>query len=86
MLNGPVLAEDKDIGSNAVVKYRLLGDRMNFFTVDTETGNSASPLQMEGSLQQRCSHFFFVSDCSLRCDTCASGGHVGPRGLSRASS
>lgn len=85
VLNGPVLAEDKDIGANAVVKYRLLGDRMNFFTVDADTGNIASPLQMEISLQQQCSHFF-VSDCPLRCDTCASGGHVGPRGLSRASS
>lgn len=61
MLNGPVLAEDKDIGANAVVKYRLLGDRMNFFTVDAETGNTASRLQMERSLQQRCRRFFFLS-------------------------
>lgn len=58
MLNGPILAEDKDIGANAVVKYRLLGDRMNFFTVDAETGNIASRLQMERSLQQRRNLFF----------------------------
>lgn len=43
MLNGPVLAVDKDVGANAAVKYRLLGDRMNFFTVDSETGNAAPP-------------------------------------------
>lgn len=38
MLNGPVLAEDKDIGPNAVVKYRLLGARVDLFTVDANTG------------------------------------------------
>lgn len=43
VLNGPVLAVDKDVGANAAVKYRLLGDRMNFFTVDSETGNAAPP-------------------------------------------
>lgn len=39
VLNGPVLAEDKDIGPNAVVKYHLLGARMDLFTVDANTGN-----------------------------------------------
>lgn len=38
VLNGPVLAEDKDIGPNAVVKYRLLGARVDLFTVDANTG------------------------------------------------
>nr|XP_020454554.1 cadherin-23 isoform X2 [Monopterus albus] len=38
VLNGPVLAEDKDIGPNAVVKYRLLGPRVDLFTVDADTG------------------------------------------------
>lgn len=39
MLNGPVLAEDQDIGPNAVVKYRLLGPRVDLFTVEATTGN-----------------------------------------------
>lgn len=43
MLNGPVLAEDKDIGPNAVVKYRLLGPRVDLFTVDADTGNITCP-------------------------------------------
>ncbi|TMS04323.1 Cadherin-23 [Larimichthys crocea] len=38
VLNGPVLAEDKDIGTNSVVKYRLLGTRVDLFTVDANTG------------------------------------------------
>ncbi|XP_031655229.1 cadherin-23 [Oncorhynchus kisutch] len=38
VLNGPVLAEDKDIGPNAVVRYRLLGTRLDLFTVDSDTG------------------------------------------------
>uniref|UniRef100_A0A4W5Q4X2 Cadherin-23 n=1 Tax=Hucho hucho TaxID=62062 RepID=A0A4W5Q4X2_9TELE len=38
LLNGPVLAEDKDIGPNAVVRYRLLGTRLDLFTVDSDTG------------------------------------------------
>ncbi|MEQ2278168.1 hypothetical protein XENORESO_013571, partial [Xenotaenia resolanae] len=38
VLNGPVLAEDKDIGPNAVVKYRLLGPRVDLFTVNSDTG------------------------------------------------
>lgn len=42
VLNGPVLAEDKDIGPNAVVKYRLLGPRVDLFIVDSNTGNLIS--------------------------------------------
>uniref|UniRef100_A0A8C2A313 Cadherin-related 23 n=1 Tax=Cyprinus carpio TaxID=7962 RepID=A0A8C2A313_CYPCA len=38
ILNGPVLAEDKDIGENAVVRYRLLGTRVDLFSVDSRTG------------------------------------------------
>ncbi|KAG7462693.1 hypothetical protein MATL_G00187450 [Megalops atlanticus] len=38
MLNGPVLAEDRDIGPNAVVKYQLTGSRLDLFTVDSVTG------------------------------------------------
>ncbi|KAM3862738.1 cadherin-23 [Diretmus argenteus] len=37
VLNGPVLALDKDIGPNALVKYRLLGTRLDLFTVDVNT-------------------------------------------------
>uniref|UniRef100_A0A8C2JA51 Cadherin-23 n=1 Tax=Cyprinus carpio TaxID=7962 RepID=A0A8C2JA51_CYPCA len=38
ILNGPVLAEDKDIGENAVVRYRLLGTRVDLFSIDSRTG------------------------------------------------
>uniref|UniRef100_A0A8C9TL15 Cadherin-related 23 n=1 Tax=Scleropages formosus TaxID=113540 RepID=A0A8C9TL15_SCLFO len=38
VLNGPVLAEDRDIGPNAVVRYRLLGPRLDLFTADSITG------------------------------------------------
>lgn len=54
MLNGPVLAEDKDIGPNAVVKYRLLGARMDLFTVDANTGNIVPVKHRERSLKQNC--------------------------------
>lgn len=43
MLNGPVLATDNDIGTNAVVNYKLLGARMDIFTVDANTGNTVNP-------------------------------------------
>lgn len=43
VLNGPVLAVDKDIGGNAVVKYRLLGPRVDLFTVNAETGKTVTP-------------------------------------------
>lgn len=39
-----MLAVDKDVGANAVVNYLLLGDRMQFFTVDSETGSAAPPV------------------------------------------
>lgn len=42
ILNGPVLAEDRDIGENAVVRYRLLGPRVDLFSVDPLTGRSDS--------------------------------------------
>ncbi|XP_051504307.1 cadherin-23 [Myxocyprinus asiaticus] len=38
ILNGPVLAEDRDIGENAVVRYRLLGARVDLFSIDPRTG------------------------------------------------
>ncbi|XP_056327409.1 cadherin-23 [Danio aesculapii] len=38
ILNGPVLAEDKDIGVNAVVSYGLLGTRVDIFSIDSRTG------------------------------------------------
>ncbi|XP_028324077.1 cadherin-23 isoform X1 [Gouania willdenowi] len=38
ILNGPILAVDKDIGRNALVKYRLLGARVDLFTVNANTG------------------------------------------------
>lgn len=40
VLNGPVLAVDNDTGTNAVVKYKLLGARMDIFTVDANTGKT----------------------------------------------
>lgn len=51
MLNGPVLAEDKDIGPNAVVKYHLLGARQDLFTVDANTGNIMTPQQIDRERQ-----------------------------------
>lgn len=53
MLNGPVLAKDKDIGPNAVVKYHLLGARMDLFTVDVDTGNIVTPQQIERTLKEK---------------------------------
>lgn len=47
VLNGPVLAEDKDIGPNAVVKYRLVGPRVDLFTVDANSGTVICPLQTD---------------------------------------
>ncbi|MGH0114603.1 UNVERIFIED_CONTAM: hypothetical protein FKN15_031088 [Acipenser sinensis] len=38
MLNGPILAHDNDLGPNAVVTYRLLGSRLDLFTVDSRRG------------------------------------------------
>ncbi|XP_072347528.1 cadherin-23 isoform X2 [Scyliorhinus torazame] len=36
--NGPILAFDNDVGANAVVHYRLQGNRTELFTVDRNTG------------------------------------------------
>ncbi|XP_066549284.1 cadherin-23 [Amia ocellicauda] len=38
IMNGPVLALDRDDGVNAVVSYRLLGPRLDLFTVNSSTG------------------------------------------------
>ncbi|XP_048863831.1 cadherin-23 isoform X2 [Brienomyrus brachyistius] len=38
VLNGPVLAQDRDVGPNAVVRYRLMGPRVDLFTADSTTG------------------------------------------------
>lgn len=38
ILNGPVLATDRDIGPNAVVKYGLIGSRVDLFTINPTTG------------------------------------------------
>uniref|UniRef100_A0A8B9J6P8 Cadherin-23 n=1 Tax=Astyanax mexicanus TaxID=7994 RepID=A0A8B9J6P8_ASTMX len=37
ILNGPVLAVDRDVGVNAVVKYGLLGSRVDLFTINSTT-------------------------------------------------
>ncbi|XP_072533494.1 cadherin-23 [Salminus brasiliensis] len=37
ILNGPVLAVDRDVGVNAVVKYGLLGPRVDLFTINSTT-------------------------------------------------
>lgn len=42
VLNGPVQALDRDIGMNTVVKYKLLGSRVDLFTIDADTGDIAS--------------------------------------------
>ncbi|XP_072881460.1 cadherin-23 [Hemitrygon akajei] len=38
LINGPISAFDRDEGANAVVSYRLLGNRTDFFIVDRNTG------------------------------------------------
>lgn len=38
VLNGPILAIDNDLGVNAVVSYRHLGNQMDLFTINTSTG------------------------------------------------
>ncbi|XP_041116855.1 cadherin-23-like isoform X4 [Polyodon spathula] len=38
VLNGPILAQDNDLGPNAMVTYRLLGSRLDLFTVDSRRG------------------------------------------------
>lgn len=80
MLNGPVLAEDQDIGPNAVVKYYLLGARQDLFTVDANTGNIMTPQQIdrERQINKSCDTVVYVFVSPSRCDICASGGDVGP--------
>ncbi|XP_073452804.1 cadherin-23 [Aquarana catesbeiana] len=38
VLNGPILAIDNDLGVNAVVSYRHLGNQMDLFTINSSTG------------------------------------------------
>lgn len=78
MLNGPVLAEDKDIGPNAVVKYRLLGARVDLFIVDAKTGNTFTPQQAHRGKSENCYASINVSVSPSRCYLCATGGKVGP--------
>ncbi|CAG04741.1 unnamed protein product [Tetraodon nigroviridis] len=65
VLNGPVLAKDNDTGANAVVKYKLLGARMNIFTVDANTGvvrvNQGSSLDRE-AFQEPWVELFLVAE------------------------
>ncbi|XP_039477829.1 cadherin-23 [Oreochromis aureus] len=66
VLNGPVLAEDKDIGRNAVVKYRLLGPRVDLFTVDADTGvilvRQGAKLDREAFQEPRVELFLVAED------------------------
>ncbi|XP_053189417.1 cadherin-23 isoform X2 [Scomber japonicus] len=66
VLNGPVLAEDKDIGPNAVVKYRLLGARVDLFHVDANTGviyvRQGVTLDREGFQEPRVELFLVGED------------------------
>lgn len=79
MLNGPVLAEDKDIGPNAVVKYHLLGARVDLFTVDANTGNtmSCSASKYREQLPIAVSSFLIINVSPRRSDICETGGNVG---------
>ncbi|XP_062319241.1 cadherin-23 isoform X1 [Osmerus eperlanus] len=66
VLNGPVLAEDRDIGPNAVVKYRMLGSRLDLFTVDANTGEVqvrlGARLDREAFLDPRVEFFLVAED------------------------
>uniref|UniRef100_A0A3P8WJC5 Cadherin-23 n=1 Tax=Cynoglossus semilaevis TaxID=244447 RepID=A0A3P8WJC5_CYNSE len=66
MLNGPVLAEDQDIGPNAVVKYRLLGPRVDLFTVEATTGvvlvRQGAKLDREAFQEPRVELFLVAED------------------------
>ncbi|TST98568.1 Cadherin-23 [Bagarius yarrelli] len=50
ILNGPVLATDRDIGPNAVVKYGLMGPRVDLFTINP---TSAVVSVREGAMLDR---------------------------------
>ncbi|XP_068597669.1 cadherin-23 [Brachionichthys hirsutus] len=66
VLNGPVLAKDKDIGPNAVLKYRLLGIRVDLFTVDANTGvlrvRQGASLDREAFQEPRVELFLVAGD------------------------
>uniref|UniRef100_A0A3Q1GPI1 Cadherin-related 23 n=1 Tax=Acanthochromis polyacanthus TaxID=80966 RepID=A0A3Q1GPI1_9TELE len=66
VLNGPVLAQDRDIGPNAVVKYRLLGPRVDLFTVDKDTGliyvRQGAKLDREAYQEPRIELFLVAED------------------------
>ncbi|XP_056903807.1 cadherin-23 [Takifugu flavidus] len=66
VLNGPVLAKDNDIGPNAVVKYQLLGARVDLFTVDPNTGvilvRPGSRLDREAFQEPRVELFLVAED------------------------
>ncbi|KAJ3610698.1 hypothetical protein NHX12_022790 [Muraenolepis orangiensis] len=66
VLNGPVLAEDKDIGPNAVVKYHLLGARPGLFIVDVHTGvlrvRQGAQLDREAYMEPRVELFLVAED------------------------
>uniref|UniRef100_A0A4W3GSP8 Cadherin-23 n=1 Tax=Callorhinchus milii TaxID=7868 RepID=A0A4W3GSP8_CALMI len=38
LVNGPIMAHDRDEGPNGVVSYQLLGNRTDFFTIDRTSG------------------------------------------------
>ncbi|KAK7901830.1 hypothetical protein WMY93_018599 [Mugilogobius chulae] len=66
VLNGPVLAEDKDINENAVVRYNLTGARVDLFTVDPNTGvilvRFGANLDREAFLDPRVELFIVAED------------------------
>ncbi|XP_055018856.1 cadherin-23 [Boleophthalmus pectinirostris] len=66
VLNGPVLAEDKDINQNAVVKYNLTGARVDLFTVNPDTGvilvRVGANLDREAFLEPRVELFIVAED------------------------
>uniref|UniRef100_A0AAV2JL38 Cadherin domain-containing protein n=1 Tax=Knipowitschia caucasica TaxID=637954 RepID=A0AAV2JL38_KNICA len=66
VLNGPILAEDKDIDQNAVIKYNLTGARVDLFTVDPKTGvilvRLGANLDREAFLEPRVELFIVAED------------------------
>ncbi|KAA0718279.1 Cadherin-23 Otocadherin [Triplophysa tibetana] len=66
ILNGPVLAEDRDIGENAVVRYRLLGARVDLFSADPLTGvvsvRGGAVLDREAFSEPRVELFLLAED------------------------
>lgn len=79
ILNGPILAEDKDVGPNAVVKYHLLGPRVDLFNVDPDTGKMIPlPKVNRMELLKRSVLKFTSLRFSSRCYICASRSKTGP--------